>query len=299
MTFLEFCLIAIAILSLRLVGWKMNVWLLGPYFFFAIFWYHGLRSIINGNTVVVVTLLLVLSLRAIREKKDAVAGFFLAYATIKPNLVILLILFLFVWSLSHRRWTLIGWFMGWFLFLIVLGMFFIPNWLLQDIWAILRYPSYTTVGTFGSVLQGRLPGVGLQLKWGLTIFMTFLLGVEWWSAWGKGFTHALWTACLTLTVSQWIGITTDPGNFSMLFVPLILILAVVKERWGKIGDWMVLGHLTLLFVGLWVLFLSTVEYGVRPQQSPVMFIPMPLFVLLGLYWVRWWFIRPTRKIPAS
>ncbi len=50
--------------------------------------------------------------------------------------------------------------------------------------------------------------------------------------------------------------------------------------------------LVALFVGIWAIFLKTVTYGAQPQQSPVMFFPLPAFLLLTLYWVRWWAIEP-------
>jgi len=46
---------------------------------------------------------------------------------------------------------------------------------------------------------------------------------------------------------------------------------------------------------LWILFLKTIQPGPQPQQSPVMFFPLPLFVFIGLYWVRWWIFTPTRQ----
>jgi len=116
--------------------------------------------------------------------------------------------------------------------------------------------------------------------------------VEWWNnrhAEGRGF---LWAASLTLVVSQWIGIQTDPGNFIVLFPALMLVLALLDERWKTAGWVMILVFLLLLFVGIWALFLNTVEYGSQPVQSPVLFIPLPAFLLLMLYWVRWWAVEP-------
>jgi hypothetical protein len=36
-------------------------------------------------------------------------------------------------------------------------------------------------------------------------------------------------------------------------------------------------------VGLWMVFVSTLERGPQPVQGPAMFIPLPLVVLAGLY----------------
>jgi hypothetical protein len=299
MTFLELVIIVLAITSMRLVGWHPSVWLFPIYLLFSLFWYHGLRVLINGNAVALVTLLVLAVMLSIKNNNDIVAGLFLAYATIKPHLVILLIIFIVLWAVSHRRWILIGWIFGGLLGLILIGMVFIPDWLLQNVWEILKFPEYNPALTIGSAFELWWPGIGVQLKWGLTIFLTILLIFEWWSAWGKDYDHFLWTACLTITVSQLIGIATDPGNFILLTLPLVLIFSTIKKRWVRIGDWIVLGLIVFLFVGLWILFLKTVVYGYQPIQNEIMFIPMPLFSLIGLYWIRWWAIRLNRKTLFS
>ena len=299
MSLLEISILLIGALSIQVSRWQPKLWLMPIFLLFALFWYHGLRALINGNAVVVVTLLILWAFYAIREKSDVVAGFALAFATIKPHLMILLIAFIIFWAFSHRRWTLIGWIFGWLFFFILLGVFFIPDWLFQNAWEILRFSEYNPALSIGSAFVEWWPGIGLQLKWGLLIFLIILTLTEWWAARGKNYNRFLWTACLTLTISQWIGIATDPGNFILLFIPLVLIFTILKERWGNLGDWITLGIMILLFVGLWVLFLKTLEYGYQPQQSSIMFVPMPVFVLVGLYWARWWIIRPNRIIPAS
>jgi hypothetical protein len=66
----------------------------------------------------------------------------------------------------------------------------------------------------------------------------------------------------------------------------------MHERWHR-GAAVASGiTLLLLFVGIWAIFLSTVEYGDQPIQSPVMFFPLPFTLFLLLYWVRWWAFHP-------
>jgi hypothetical protein len=299
MTVLEIAIIIIGIFSIRLAGWRVSLWFVPLYVIFSLFWYHGMRALINGNAVVIVTLFLIGALVAIQKDQDVLAGLLLALGTIKPHLVVMLILFVLVWAFSHRRWTLVGWIFGWVFFLCLLGVIFLPDWLMQNIWEIMKFPGYNPALSIGEAFQEWWPGIGTQLKWGLTIFLVALVIFEWSRTVGKGYNQFLWTACLTLAVSQWIGIATDPGNFILLFFPMVLIFSVIKERWNRYGNWIVLGIMILLLVGLWWLFLNTVIYGDQPLQHPVMFVPMPLFVLVGLYWVRWWVIRPTRGISIT
>ena len=290
MSVLEIAILVIGILSIKLTGWHVRPWLLPIYLLFALGWYHGVRALVNGNAVVLVTLFIIGAFIAIQKNQDILAGLLLAFATIKPHLVVLLILFVLVWALSRRRWPLIGWTLGWIFFLVLLGSIFIPDWLMQNIEEILLFPDYNPALSIGSAMETWWSGIGTWLRWGLAIFLLLLLIFEWQRAWKKEFNHFLWTACLTLAISQWVGVATDPGNFIILLFPMVLIFSVITERWDKIGDWVILCVMIMLFAGLWWLFLSTVEYGYQPLQNSVMFVPMPFFVLIGLYWARRMFI---------
>lgn len=297
MTALEVALVGLALLSLRLTGWRPGVWFLPLFLLFALLWYHGLRPLVNGNAVILVALMLTGAMAALQAGRDELAGILLAFATIKPQVAVLPILFVFVWALSARRGRLAFWTIATFILLSGVAMFFLPDWPLQNIREVLRYPDYNPPGAPGAAFATWLPAAGRKLGWGLTAVLTVLLLAEWTAARHKEFRHFLWTAGLTLTASQWIGIQTDPGNFVVLFLPLTLVFAVWMERWGRRGWPEVAGSMLVLFVGLWALFLQTVDSGGgHLQQHPIMFFPLPLFVLVGLYWVRWWAIRPARLL---
>lgn len=296
MTFLELSLLVMTFLSLNLARWKPKLTAVGLLFAFSLLWYHGVRPVINGNAVAFVALLIVSSLLLIRDKQDVAAGFLLALSTIKPHLVLLFIIYIFIWAYSQKRWRIIVSTAGFVLGFTLLGMVFIPDWILQNIWEILRYRSYNPPGTVGDVFIKWLPGVGKQLSIGFSIVCIVWLLWEWKAAWRKEFPAFLWGASFTLVLSQWIGIQTDPGNFIILFFPLVLILAIWDKRWRRWGFWIGVFTLITLLIGLWILFLDTIEYGYQPQQHEIMFFPLPLFLLVGLYWIRWWVVHPTRSM---
>ena len=119
--------------------------------------------------------------------------------------------------------------------------------------------------------------------------------VEWFSAWGKDFRWFLWTAYLTLVITNLIGVRTATENYIALLPGLILVFTTWDERWGRAGRWFIWTSLALLSFGLWALFLTTLTPGeLHAIQHPVMFFPFPLFMMIGLYWVRWWSTRPPR-----
>ena len=294
MTLLEVGLIGLALLSLRLTRWKMSIWLLPFFLIFSIFWYHSLRPLINGNAVILVALALVAALAALRANRDELAGILLGFSTIKPHLVLVPIIFILIWTIAVRRWGTLTWLVITVVLVSASAALFVPDWPLQNLREILAYSSYNPPGTPGAVFEAWLPATGRQLGWVLSGILGLILIVEWVLARRKDFRWFLWTASLTLVISQWIGIQTDPGNFILLFFPLVLVFSKWSERWGRAGNIVISIAMLLLFILPWAIFLQTITYGDQPLQHPIMFFPLPLFLLLTLYWVRWWAIKPRR-----
>ncbi len=296
MTLLEATLVGMAILCLKLTRWKMSIWLLPFFLVFSIFWYHSLRPLINGNVVILVAFLIVAAFAALQTKRDEFAGVLLAISTIKPHLVLLPIMFLLIWTISFRRWRTLGWMVISLVLLSFSAALFVPDWPLQNLREILAYSGYNPPGTPGAAFETWLPATGRQIGWALSAVLGLILIFEWAFVRRKEYRWFLWTGSLTLVISQWIGIQTDPGNFILLFLPLVLVFSLWVERWGGAGTVLSSFSMLLLFLLPWGVFLETVTYGDQPLQHPVMFFPLPLFLLITLYWVRWWAIKPRRLL---
>ncbi len=295
MTVLELALVGTLGLGLWLVDWSPDRWTLGLLAVFSVTWYHGVRAVINGNAVVLVTLFLVFVAFALRKQQDEAAGLFLALATIKPNLALLPFLFVVAWGISRRRWRLVGFAIGGWLALVIGATWWRPTWWIEYIRELMRFPSYNPPGTVQAVFRLWIPSGGGALSVALSAVLGGLLLWFWWRAWGEEDVWFLWVFNLTLVVSQWIGIQTDPGNFVLLFLPLLHVWALCVRRWPSWGIWIVRLTLMALWAGLWVLFLRTLTFvnGV-PLQSPWMLFPTPAFALVGLLWLYWWAVYPSR-----
>ena len=290
MTLMEIALLVTGYLALKITNWKPKLVVLVIYYQFCVLWYHGFRAVINGNAVIVVAFFITASLYAVLKKKDRAAGVLLALSTIKPNLVLLFILFVLIWCVHKKRYQVIAWFFGSMLVLTLGAMALIPDWIIQNLWEILKYPGYNPPGSIAEVIGFWLPGLEVAIKWGIGLVLGLILCYEIWVARMGKFETFIWTACLTLTISQWIGIATDPGNFVILFMPLALILARLDERWKHQRSFLVPAILGIIFIGLWGLFVATINFEYQPMQSSIMFFPLPGFILIGLYWIRWWVV---------
>lgn len=292
MTTMEIALLALSLVSMRLVNWKPGRITQVLFLVFSILWYHAFRPLINGNAVILVALCLAGGLWALKSKADELAGVLFAFATIKPHVALLLLVFVVYWAFVNRRWGVIGWLGGTVALLSASAALLIPDWILQNIREIVRYSSYNPPVTLRTALGALLPTAGNRIGWAITGLLGLILLMEWWLVRKASFRSFVWVACLTLVASQWIGIPTDPGNFIILMPALALVFALWQERWRRGGAVFALVSMLALLGGLWALFLATVEYGDQPQQSPIMFLPLPGFLLVMLYWVRWWAFKP-------
>jgi cell division protein FtsW (lipid II flippase) len=265
--------------------------MLGMLLIFSVLWYHAMRPLILGNAVILIALGLTGVFLAIKYKADELAGVLLAFTTIKPQVVLVIVVFILFWAFSQNRKRLVWWFLIALVLLSASAMLLIPDWMLQNLREILRYPGYNPPGTPAAALASWWPTVGSRIGELISAACIVIVLVEWWFARKGGYRRFLWTACLTLVASLWIGIQTDPGNFIVAMPALVLCLSELTERW-KAGAAASVVIMLALLIGLWALFITTVQYSYQPIQSPVMMFPLPAVLFVLLYWVRWWAIRP-------
>jgi hypothetical protein len=294
MTLLEFTLLGLLITSLILVDWRPTILMIIILFLYTFLWYHSLRPIISGNASILVAFFVTGALLAIRSNQDVLGGVLLAMTTIKPQMVIILILFVLIWSIVKGRWRIIWTFCGSLSFLIIFGTLFFQDWILENIRQIIRYNEIMFISTPSSILMSWLPGVGKQMGWILTGVMVAILMIEWRSSVSKDDRWFTWTAMVTLTASTLIGIYTTLENYIMMYPAIMLILATWDKRWGLLGKWLIVIFLILTSIGIWLLLLNGIQRGVQPDLDPVMYFISPVIVLFGLYWVRWWAVNPDR-----
>jgi hypothetical protein len=296
MTVLEVSVILLVAVSLSLNRWRLSPFMLGVLLLFACLWYYTIRALINANAGLLIALVVFLSFIAIRERRDGLAGLLLALATVKPQMVVLLIALILVWSISNRRWIIFWSFLGNLALLTAVTSLLIPNWIWQNLVQIFAYPDYTLPTTPGEIFAIWMPGVGMRLGYALTVILVATLIYEWRQAWGKDFHWLLWTASLTLAITQLVGLPTATENYMIMFPALLMVFAAWDEQWRSFGKLLIFLSYFLFFFGVWWLFLVTLERGEQPIQGLIMFFPLPVFLLIGLYWVRWWVLRPEQPL---
>jgi hypothetical protein len=295
MSFQLLAVILILFLCIKLTSWKPAWYILLLFAIFTIFSYHVVIPWLDGGLSIWSALFLVFALVSIGQNRNEVAGILLAMSAIQPQMVILPIMFTLIWAGSQKRRLIILWFFIALIIFSIVGLFLVPNWVLPYLRLLFSFPKNFPAGSPAVFFQNLWPGLGKQLGWAFNAVLAVILLTEWWLALRREFRWFLWTISLTIVVSQWIGIPTIPANFVILLLPLVLIAAMLAERWPRGGSWAAAIGCMLLFTWEWVLYYRDVTSS-NPGMQLNLLIPLPLILLIGLYWVRWWAIKPRRML---
>jgi hypothetical protein len=285
----------ILILSLKITAWKPPLYIFLIFSLFTIFSYHVIIPWLDGSLAIWAALFVVLAFLAIRNNWNEGGGILLAFSTIQPQMTIVLVVFILLWAISHHKKSLLIWFFMTLIIISIIGLFLVPNWIMQYFRLIYSFSAFFPPGSPSILFRSLWPGLGKQLGWLITGLALIILLVEWWLAMKKEFRWFLWTACLTIVLSQWIGIPTIPGNFIIMVMPLILVSSMLAERWPRGGQWAAALITAILFIWEWALYYYDLT-SKTPTMQLNLIIPLPLILIIGLYWIRWWAIKPKRLL---
>jgi hypothetical protein len=285
--------VVLAILCLQVTYWQINRWLAAFIVIFALLWFPAVSIYIRGNETALIAVLFITALFAIQQQNDEVAGVLLGLAALQPRVTFLIVLLVLLWAGSHRRWLLHLWAAITFLVSSSIGLIFLPGWPLDFFWTVLRNVDFSPGKAIIETTTRWWPGVGLQIGWGIFILAFIILIIEWWLVWRKDPKRLVWVLSLSMIITTWIGFETNSDHLFMLLLPLITIFMSWNRRWGRSGQVFVILMTSLLLPGLWWGYVIFQEQGISGDVNPILMIGFPLLSLFGLYWVRWWFIRPT------
>ena len=276
---LVFLTLATVIIILRIFDWKPSPSGLLALSLWCLLLYPTARSIVLGQFTILVLALVALALWAIKHRRDLLAGSCLALATIKPQMVFLLISFLLLWASTQNRRRVVGGFTVVMMALLLISTLILPSWIPGFLAGLGQYRFYTGKYT-GSRSPLEILFASLfptSISSGVAIFASLLLGgylIYRWVRVVKG-REQFWPAIfMAIIVTLLIPVQTGTTNQVLLLLPLIFWLAQWAKRW-----WVAIPLSLTLLLGPWALFLATVQ---GDAEQPIMFLPLPLFVLIYL-----------------
>lgn len=286
MTLLQFMLLGVTILSIRLAGWSPPKWLFWLTLFWGIFFYNGARTIILGQFSVLVGLALLLALWAVESRRDILAGICLAVTTIKPQMVVLVVIFLLIWALFQLRWRIVLSFGLSMLTLLLSSMLLVPTWPVDFVRNAIAYSDYVAFGTpLENLLHFLLPA---SLAAPLTIILSFLFFLAllpgWWFAF-KGRPGAYtWAIMSTLIIGSLIAFRSATTNQIILYLPLFFFFQRLTEPGAALRAALIEGG---LMVVMWGAFIVTLA-GDWEHIMMHGLLPALLLILYAVGWRRLW-----------
>jgi len=293
MTILELGLPILAVIGMRIGRWKPGFSTTAALLIFSVTWYHGVRSVVVGQFAVIEALLICGGLLAVQERNDVLAGWAFGLSIAKPQMAFLIIPFVIFWAISRRRWSLVLWTFCSSLILVAGTLIIMPDWPLRWLQQLLDYPAYTELGSPITILVDWLPRGGERLSLVVSVLLGLYLAYEWFAAARKPEAWFQWTAAMTLVITNLIAFRTATTNYVVLLPGLLLVFSALESRWGRTGIIAAWCAMIAMLGGLWILFLTTIEGNI---ENAAMYIPLPLIVLTGLLWTRWWTVRGTRVL---
>jgi hypothetical protein len=285
-------MVGASFLALRSIEWRPKLLFLFFFYLISIFNYYSVTALLEGTPVILLVLVYFGFLFAFSIERDELAGALLVL-TLFYWQVGSLFLILVIWkTLYDKRWRVLYGFVMTFTILLILSFLIFPGWIFSFVIAIFTSFRSQFGITAGAIFGQLSPAHGNQITQAVTILVIAMLIYEWAATRRADFRRFLWAACLTLSATPLLGFRTELINLTVLFPCLALIFATTADRW-KTG--ILLSSLLLAIVLLvpWAFYVQgSILKGERFYDY--LFLFYPLFTIVGLYWIRWWFIRPPR-----
>ena len=289
----QVAVVGILALSLRFAEWQPPFWMLLLLICFALFNAFSILAFQAASPAAFLALIYLGILVALQSGTDELAGallFLVAYQWEVGALFFLLILIL---AIANRRWRVFIGFLMTLAILVITSILLKSNWPINYIRAVMFDWARQTDYTMGITLEYLFP----QLKFSLGRWLLFLMGailcLEALRAMEGHFRHIAWVAFLALALNPLVGFAIFPTNHIVLLPALVLIVALVWERWTNIRAILSVLLLLLIFLFSHSLYYQTSTAPERLYSDLLKILP-PILAALGLYWMRWWAIRPPR-----
>lgn len=286
-------LVFIVLISFRLSEWDPPRGLFVILMGFGLFSLFSLVALITGSPVIFLTLLYLSVLLALRSFSDELAGALLCLAAYQWEVGALFFLFLLIFVVANRRWGVLAGLGMSLLVLLIISFLIYPSWGLPYIRAVISGLFQGSLINAGSILAEWLPDINFSLGGVLAVIAVGLVVIESLGAINAPFRRVLWVACLALAATPLAGLAIFPANFVVLLPSLILVVALVWERWLRRRF---LAVALIIIVALAVpfgLYLQTVLVY-APLYTQILSVLPPAATILALYWMRWWVVHSPR-----
>lgn len=286
-------LIGVVLLSIRLIEWEPPRWMVVLLVTFGLFGYFSFAALRSSSPAIFLTLLYLLILAALQSDADELAGALLCLVAYQWETGALFFLFALVFLVAYRRWSAFAGFGMTLVALVLISLLARSGWVVDYLRAVLYDWNRAADYTFAITLSYIFPRITLSVERWLTVIAVGILFYEAVVSMNDYFRHMAWAAFLALALNPLLGFAIFPSNHVVLLPGLILIVALVWERWDKRRVPASVLALSLMILIPYGLYYQTLQTPGRLYADLIKILP-PVLTLAGLYWMRWWAVRPPR-----
>jgi hypothetical protein len=289
----EIVLVFIALFSFRLSDWEPPR---GLYFLlmgFSLFSFFSLDALLTASPAIFLTFLYLSILLALRSFSDELAGALLVLAAYQWEVGGLFFICILIFVFANRRWSVLMGFGMSLIVLLVASFLTHSGWVLPYFRAVLSNWYQNADVNLNHIISGWFPNQRVSIAGAVSMVMIFVVIIEAFGSIDAPFRRVVWTASLALAAMPLVGLGMFSSNYVVLVLPLILIVALVWERWTRFRILRIALILLAAFVVPFGLYLQTV-FVYAPLYTELLTVLPPVAAILGLYWMRWWVLHSPR-----
>ncbi len=288
----QVALVGMAFISLRLTEWHSSRLFQIAYALLSIFGFYSVAALLEGGPTILLGLLYPSILYAYHTGQDELAGALLVFTLFAWEIGVLFVLLVLWKAIYDKRWRVLAGLLMMLIVLVIVAFMIYPGWVFPFVAASLAVVRSQFGTTSGAILLRLFPTQGVQATQALTVLLAILLLYEWAATRHADPRRFIWAGCLTLAVTPLLGLRIEITNLVVILPGLALIFAAVVSRWRR-GYWLASLLLLIAFLLPWGWFVRW--YWMHdPHANDYLILFLPVFTAVGLYWTRWWFIRPPR-----
>ena len=293
MLFAQMAVVGVMVLALRLSEWDAPSWLYVVIIVFGVVNSFSVESFLSGSPAIFLLFLYLSILVALRSDANELAGGLLLFATYQWEVGALICCFILIIVIADGRWRVISGFSMTGIVLLVISLLAKSNWLVLY-WEAVRFDWLRGVDFTAAITFSYLfPQIPLSIAGWVPFVVGGLVIYECVRSLYSSARHMAWAAFLALAFNPILGFPIFSTNHVMLLPALGLILMLAWERWTK-QRLLVILLLLIVFLAFPYLLQYQVAHAIDRFYSDLARVVPPVLTVLGLYWMRWWVVRPPR-----
>ncbi len=289
----EIALVATVLFSFSLSEWEPPR---GLYFLLigvGVLNFFSLNALLTASPAIFLTLLCLGILLALRSFSDELAGVLLFFVAYQWEVSGLFFLFILIFVIVNRRWNVLAGFGMALVVLLIASFLTYSGWGLPYVRAVLSNFYQSVNLNFNHVLSSWLPKSRISIGGVVSALLIAVVLVESLASVQAHFRRVVWTSALALAAMPLVGLAIFPSNYVVLLPSLILVIALVWERWRRQRILRISLILIAAVIVPFGMYLETV-YIYAPLYTDLLSILPPVVTVIALYWMRWWVLHSPR-----